>query len=315
METGNNSSNVLVVNVSPHIYERQSTESIMRDVLIAMVPAALAGFYYFGLRALLVVLTSVSGCMISEWIFQKIARRPNTLYDGSAAVTGVLLAFCLPSTLPLYMVFAGGCVSIIAGKMVFGGLGYNIFNPALVGRAVLMASWPQDMTTWSAPGGAFPGFYDTVARATPLAGFKTGSLSSNYWDLFTGNIGGCLGETSAAAILIGGIFLMARKVIKPVIPLCFIGSVFVMSFLLKFDPVYAVLSGGVFLGAFFMATDYATSPLTTKGRIIFGVGCGIITVMIRGFGGFPEGVCYAILFMNGLVPLIDRYTKPKAFGV
>lgn len=305
---------LLAMNISPHVFDRQTTKSIMRDVFIALVPAMLASFYFFGMRALLVLLASLAGCIISEIIFKKLVKKDGPLLDGSATVTAVLFAFCSPATLPLYMVVFGAAAGIIVGKMVFGGLGYNIFNPALVGRAIVMASWTNNMTTWPAQSAAFLGVYDAVTRATPLAGLKSGEYAASYIDLFIGNVGGSLGETSALLILLGGLFLIFRNVIKPVIPASFIGTVFVFSYLLGIDPVYSILAGGVFLGAFFMATDYVTSPISFNGRLIFGIGCGLLTVMIRKFGGYPEGVCYAILFMNGLVPLIDRYTKPRVFG-
>lgn len=305
---------LLAMNISPHVFDRQTTKSIMRDVFIALVPAMLASFYFFGMRALLVLLASLAGCIISEIIFKKLVKKDGPLLDGSATVTAVLFAFCVPATLPLYMVVFGAAAGIIVGKMVFGGLGYNIFNPALVGRAIVMASWTNNMTTWPAQGAAFLGVYDAVTRATPLAGLKSAEYAASYIDLFIGNVGGSLGETSALLILLGGLFLIFRNVIKPVIPASFIGTVFVFSCLLGIDPVYSILAGGVFLGAFFMATDYVTSPISFHGRLIFGIGCGLLTVMIRKFGGYPEGVCYAILFMNGLVPLIDRYTKPRVFG-
>lgn len=305
---------LLAMNISPHVFDRQTTKSIMRDVFIALVPAMLASFYFFGMRALLVLLASLAGCIISEIIFKKLVKKDGPLLDGSATVTAVLFAFCVPATLPLYMVVFGAAAGIIVGKMVFGGLGYNIFNPALVGRAIVMASWTNNMTTWPAQSAAFLGVYDAVTRATPLAGLKSAEYAASYIDLFIGNVGGSLGETSALLILLGGLFLIFRNVIKPVIPASFIGTVFVFSYLLGIDPVYSILAGGVFLGAFFMATDYVTSPISFNGRLIFGIGCGLLTVMIRKFGGYPEGVCYAILFMNGLVPLIDRYTKPRVFG-
>ena len=310
----NNSSSALVVSVSPHIFSKQTTESIMRDVLIALIPAVLASFYFFGIGALKVLMVSAAGCLSTEWIFNRITKRGNTLGDYSALVTAVLFSFCLPSSLPWLMVLFGSVVSILVGKMIFGGLGYNLFNPALVGRAVLMASWPQDMTSWHGPGNAFLGAVDAVTQATPLAGFKMKVYTAGYWDLFIGNCGGCLGETSALALLIGGLYLIIRNVISVRIPLSFIGTVFIFSWLVKVDPVYSILAGGVFLGAFFMATDYVTSPITSKGKIIFGIGCGLLTVLIRKYGGFPEGVCYAVLFMNGLVPVIDKFTQPKPFG-
>lgn len=302
------------MNISPHVFDRRTTKSIMRDVSLALAPAMLAAFYFFGMRALLVVLVSLAGCLISEILFKKITKREGPLLDGSATVTALLFAFCVPATLPLYMVFFGASAGIVIGKMVFGGLGYNIFNPALVGRAIVMASWTKNMTTWPAQNAAFLGVYDAVTRATPLAGLKTGEYTASYFDLFIGNVGGSLGETSALLLLLGGLFLIFRNVIKPVIPAGFIGTVFAASFLFGMDPVYSILAGGVFLGAFFMATDYVTSPISFKGRLIFSIGCGLLTVLIRKFGGYPEGVCYAILFMNGLVPLIDKYTKPRVFG-
>ncbi|MFH1283296.1 MAG: RnfABCDGE type electron transport complex subunit D [bacterium] len=305
-------SNILIVDTSPHIFIGQTTESIMRDVVIALIPAAVASFFFFGIGALIVLTVSIIGCLGTEWIFCLITKRPNTLKDTSALVTALLFAFCLPSSIPWPMVLFGSVVSILIGKLIFGGLGFNLFNPALVGRAVLMASWPQEMTTWPKPGKIFLGAVDTLTQATPLADLK--GYSASYMDLFLGNCGGSLGETSALALLIGGLYLVFRGVIELKIPMTFIGTVFVFSFILKVDPIYSILAGGVFLGAIFMATDYVTSPITSKGKIIFGIGCGILTVLIRAYGGFPEGVCYAILFMNGLVPLIDKFTQPKIFG-
>ncbi len=304
----------LLVNAAPHIFDRPTTGTIMRDVLIALVPAALASVLFFGARALVVVLVSVVACVAAEWVFQKICRRSANITDNSAVVTGVLLAFCLPASLPLYMVFTGAVFAIVVTKMVFGGLGHNIFNPALAGRAFLLASWPQAMTTWPAPRMLDAESVAAVTAATPLAGLKEGVFSAGYLDLFWGRVAGSLGETSAAALLLGGAYLLVRGVIKPAIPLAFIGSVGVISWLLGVDPLYSVLSGGVLLGAFFMATDYVTSPLAVQGQLIFGLGCGLITVMIRKFGGYPEGVCYAILFMNGLTPLLDRWTGARPFG-
>jgi len=307
--------NKLLVTVSPHIFSGLTTRQIMRQVIFSLIPAMLASFYFFGFRAFLVVMVSVLSCLLSEEIFQRIVGKPSTISDGSAVLTGILLAFCLPSTLPLYMVFVGGFVSIIFGKMLFGGLGHNLFNPALVGRAFLLASWPQQMTTWPLPGKVFLGIYDAVASATPLAKVKLlGQYSYSYSDLFIGNVGGSLGETSALLLLIGGIYLILRKIISPLIPLTFITSVYVLSYFLGYDPLYSILAGGVFLGAFFMATDYVTSPITTKGKVIFGIGAGILTVLIRKYGGYPEGVCYAILFMNAFVPLIEIWTKQKVYG-
>jgi len=316
--------NLLVVSSSPHIRTRETTSAIMRDVLIALIPALLCGIVYFGFRSLYLVAVTVVSCVGFEFLWQKITKKPVTVTDGTAAVTGVLLAMNVPVTAPWWMMVVGSFVAIIIAKQLFGGTGHNFVNPALAGRAFMLASWPVLMTRWALP--FTTGFLvspDLVSSATPLAilkGTAEGGLPS-VLDMFIGNIGGCIGETSALALLLGGIYLVARRVISPRIPLCFIGTVAVLTFffssgdLSAFDSMlYNTLGGGLFLGAIFMATDYATSPMTAKGQVIMGIGCGLITFVIRKFGGYPEGVSYAILLMNIATPLIDKYCRPKKFG-
>lgn len=309
-----------LVSSSPHIRSGETTQRIMLDVIIALMPALFAGVFYFGFRALTLTVTAVVFAAAAEAVMQKILGKPITLNDLSAVVTGILLAFNVPVTLPLWIVAVGSIFAIVIVKQCFGGLGYNFINPALAARAMLLASWPVRMTAWVAPGA------DAVSTATPLAVIKGGleGVSSatqaipSIWDLFLGNVGGCIGETSALALIIGGAYLVYRKVISPRIPVVYIASVAVFAFLFSgFDAymmVYHVLAGGLFLGAIFMATDYATSPMSPKGQIIFAIGCGFLTSIIRFFGGYPEGVSYSILIMNVATPLIDRYTMPKKFG-
>lgn len=306
--------NNLTVSISPHIKHKDTTQSIMRDVIIALIPAFAVSLYVFGLKALLVTLTSVVSCVLSEYIFRKIAKRSNTISDLSAVVTGIILAFNLPVTMPLWMVVVGGFIAIFIIKQLFGGIGDNFINPAIGARVVLFISFATAMTTWAAPF-----FYragaDVVTSATPLALLlEQGAVLPSYKDLFLGTIGGCLGETSAAALLLGGVYMMFKRVITPIVPVCFIGTVFLFTWALGQDPVYHILSGGLMLGAIFMATDYTTSPITLIGKVIFGVGCGFITTVIRVFGSFPEGVSFAIILMNILTPLIDRYTLTHPFG-
>ena len=290
-----------------------NTKKIMLDVLIALMPVLVAAVIIFGIRVLLVVGVTVLSCIISEYICRKLMKRENTVSDLSAVVTGVLLAFNLPVSIKLWMAALGGVIAIVVVKQMFGGLGQNFVNPALISRIVLMVSFPQAMTSWPKP---FSGTYlgpDSVTTATPLAILKSSSGDlPNYLEMFLGFRGGCLGETCILAIIIGGIYLILRGVIKPTIPLCFISTVFIMSFLLGRDPLFEILSGGLFLGAIFMATDYVTSPLTTKGKIIYSVGCGLITIIIRSFGTLPEGVSFSIILMNILVPHIEYLTLPKA---
>ena len=312
----NNQDNLLIVSSSPHLHSDNSVSTAMRDVLIALTPALIASLYFFRFAAAKVILTCVFVAVISEVIAQKIMKKEVTVDDYSAVVTGLLLAFCLPATIPWWMAAVGAVVAIIIGKQLFGGLGNNIFNPALVGRAVLLASWPVAMTNWVNP-------LDGVTTATPLGMLKEGTAAQlpSLGQLFIGNVGGSLGETCALALLLGAIYLLYKGHIDWRIPFSYIGTVFVLTAIIGvfkgeglWYPLYHLLAGGLILGAFFMATDWVTSPLTKKGKLIFGLGCGLLTVVIRLQGGYPEGVCYSILLMNMVTPLIDRYTKPRVFG-
>ena len=299
-----------LVNHSPHILSKTTTSGIMLDVLIALTPATLAGFVLFGPRAILIVAVSILSALVSEFVCCKVMKRPVSLGDLSAVVTGLLLALNLPSTLPIWMVALGSSVAIVVVKMMFGGIGSNFANPAMVGRIVLMVSFASYMTSWVAPFSWFTSV-DAVTTATPLAA-EAGSYT--YLQLLLGLHGGCIGEGNAILLLLGGLYLVFRRVIKPYIPLSFILTVFLFSWALGLDPLYAILSGGVMLGAIFMATDYVTSPHNTLGGIIFGLGCGIFTVVIRQFGALPEGVSYSILLMNLLTPHIENLTRRKPFG-
>ena len=298
----------LIVSSSPHISSPVKTKNIMLDVIIALIPSLIASIYFFGPRAAVVVIASVATCVIAEYICRKVMKREQTIGDLSAVVTGILLAFNLPSSVPIYVPIIGGLVAIVMVKQMFGGLGQNFVNPALLARIILMNSFPVLMTTWY-PSGNFGA--DTTAMASPLANIAAGNVDAlpSYWDMFIGNIPGCLGETSAL-----GIYLIARKVISPIIPVTYIGTVFVLSAILGQDPVAQILCGGLFIGAIFMATDYVTSPLTNKGKFIYALCCGIITCLIRVFASLPEGVSYSIVLMNIIVPLIERATVPKPFG-
>ncbi len=309
--------NYLLAGSSPHIKSNKNVQKIMLDVVIALMPAAVSAIYYFGLNALLLIAATVLSCVLSEFLWTKVTKKPNTLGDLSAVVTGILLAFNLSPQVPVWIAVIGGVFAIIITKQLFGGLGHNFINPALAARAFLMASWPVQMTTWVTPG------VDAVSSATPLAILKGSEVSGQMpglIDLFLGNIGGCIGETSALALLIGAAYLLVRRVITPEIPIAFIGTVAFMTWMLggetafSGDFIYHILPGGLILGAFFMATDYTTSPVTFSGRIIMGVGCGLLTSVIRLYGGYPEGVSYSILLMNLVVPLIDRFIIPKSFG-
>ncbi|MDD5774210.1 MAG: RnfABCDGE type electron transport complex subunit D [bacterium] len=313
----------LDVSVSPHIKDKANVQKIMLDVIIALIPAGIAGVYIFGIHSLYVILTCVIMAVISEWVIQKIVGVKNTVDDLSAVVTGILLAYCLPPSIPLWIAGIGAVAAIVIVKNLFGGLGYNIFNPALASRAILLASWPAAMTYFIKPQMSFFGAIDTVASATPLTvikgfaykGLETSLSNKEVWfNLILGMRGGAIGETSCLAILLGGIYLLFRKVIDWRIPFTFIGTVLVMSFILGRDPLFNIFTGGVFLGAFFMATDYVTSPVTPLGRLIFGIFSGLLVVLIRFYGGYPEGVCYSILIMNIMVPTIDKFTVPKTFG-
>lgn len=298
-----------IVTSAPHLKDKKDTSQIMRDVFISLIPALIASIYFFRLQAVKVISLSILSAVGSEYLWQKLTHREITINDWSAVVTGLLLAFVLPPSIPWWIAILGGIVAIILGKQIFGGLGYNIFNPALIARAVLLASWPQQMSTWISP-------INGVTTATPLNIVKEGlplSLPTNL-EMFIGQRAGCLGEISIIALILGAIYLLAKKIISLHIPLSYLLTVVVFCGILKQDIIFNLLAGGLILGAFFMATDYVTSPITKKGKIIFGIGCGIITMLIRWQGGFPEGVCYAILIMNMFTPLIDKYTKPRVFG-
>ena len=314
----------LTISSSPHVHSPVTTQTIMRDVLIALAPALIGSVVFFGFRALLVTLVSAAACVFFEWAYCKVAKTHCKIYDLSAVVTGVLLAFVCPVTIPYWCIIIGDFFAIVVVKQLFGGIGRNIVNPALAGRA-FMFSWPALMTTWVKPGfrnaaGLF-NTVDAVTGATPLAHMGQGVLpEASILDMFLGNIGGCIGETSALLLLVGFAYLLIRKVITVRIPLAFIGTVAVLTVLFpqgnpNFQWMAAQLfGGGLFLGAIFMATDYVTSPLTKMGQIVFAIGCGVLTVVIRYFGGYPEGVSYAILIMNCCVVLLDRIGRPTKFG-
>jgi electron transport complex protein RnfD len=288
----------------------------MSDVILALMPASLAGVWFFGLRAFAMMLVCVVAAVATEAGLEKLFRKPITIGDYSAAVAGLLLALVLPPDLPLWIGAIGAVFSMAIAKFIFGGLGQNVFNPALIGRAVLLASWPVAMTRWRWPlfEAAWISDFDALSSATPLALLRLGGIKTPYVNLFLGNVAGSIGETSALAILIGAAYLIWRGHINWRIPASFIGTVAVLAALFGEDPLFHMLAGGLFLGAFFMATDYVTSPVTPKGQIAFGIGCGVLTVLIRLFGGYPEGVCYAILIMNSATALIDRVTVPRKFG-
>jgi electron transport complex protein RnfD len=293
-----------------------NTTRIMLDVLIALIPAFIMSGLIFGSRAILLTIVCVASCVLFEAGFQYLIKKDSTINDLSCVVTGVLLGFNLPSSLPFWMAIVGSFFAIVIVKQLFGGIGQNFANPAITARIVLLLSFTTPMTTWPLPKQLL-GTVDAVTGATPLGILKMGtalnSLPSNM-DLFLGFVGGSLGETSAVALLIGGAYLLWRKVIEPWIPLAFIGTVFIFALLAGQDPAFHILAGGVMLGAFFMATDYTTSPITTSGKIIFGVGCGLITMTIRLFGSYPEGVSYSILLMNILTPQIDTLTRGRTYG-
>lgn len=295
----------LISSVSPHISSPRTTQKIMLDVLIALAPAVIASVIIFGWRSLLVYGVCTATCVLSEFLFEKLCKRENTVSDLSAAVTGVILAMNLPVTIPLWQAVIGSVAAIIVVKQLFGGIGQNFANPALTARIIMMTAFSGTMTSW-----VFP---DAVSSATPLAALVKGDVASmpSYLNLFLGWHGGCLGETCALALLLGGVYLIVRRVISWHIPVAFIGTVALMSLICGKDVLYQLLSGGLLLGAIFMATDYATSPSTKLGKIIFGVGCGLITVLIRFWGNFPEGVSFAILIMNILTPYISRLTRQK----
>lgn len=325
----------LIVSPAPHVHGDESTRRIMQDVLIALAPSMLVAVYFYGLSAIKLLLVAVIACMGAEFLIQKYLMRTKvTVTDLSAAVTGVLLALNLPPTAPWWVIVIGSVVAIGVAKMTFGGLGHNIFNPALVGRVFLLISFPVIMTDWTVPSSWFRPGVDAVTGATPLALIKEGLaqgqtveqiLSANpdltYGQMLFARAGGSAGEASALAIILGFVYLLIRRVIRPHIPVTIILTVAVMSGIFWLidpsqytDPLFNILTGGVLLGSVFMATDYVTSPMTTKGMVIYGVGIGIITVLIRFFGSYPEGVSFAILIMNSIVPLLNKYIKPARFG-
>lgn len=328
---------LLNISVSPHIRDAQSVPSVMLNVVLALVPAFIASIYFFGTKAITLTAVSIISALLTEWLIVKfILKRESTLGDFSALVTAILFAFNLPPDLPIWMAVLGSVFSIAVVKWTFGGLGNNFINPALAGRAFLLASYPVEMTRFAATKlGSINGLPDGISSATPLAAIKdamrTGSFEALDFqealqDLLFGNIGGCIGETSAIALILGAVFLMYKHIVGLSIPVTYIGTVFVLFWvfngnttdLLSTEAVtvgtYHILAGGLMLGALFMATDMVTSPITPKGKVIFGIGCGVLTFVIRKFGGYPEGVSYSILLMNLLVPLIDRYTRPKIYG-
>ncbi len=299
----------LSVSSSPHLKGKDTTQRIMLDVIIALIPALVMSIVYFGISALLMTVVCVATAVLAEYLSRKVMKRNNTISDLSAVVTGLLLALNLPSTLPLWMGAFGSIVAIVVVKQFFGGLGQNFVNPAISARIILMLCFAGAMTNWVAP-------FDGVTSATPLTPLsgKEGTLPE-LWQMLVGFHGGSMGETCSLALILGGIYLVIRKVISPIIPLTFIGTVFVCSLFKGFEfAVYNILSGGLMLGAIFMATDYVTSPITKSGKVIYGIACGLITILIRFWGSLPEGVSYAILLMNILTPHIDNLTLPKPFG-
>ena len=317
--------NLLNISGSPHVHSDESTKKIMWRVNAALIPALLVAIAYFGLNALLISIISVAACVLFQWLIEKfIMKVPTTIWDGSAVVTGLLLAFNVPATPQmLWIVVIGALVAIGIGKMSFGGLGKNPFNPAIVGRVFLLISFPVQMTTWPTVGGLFPMTLDVTTGATPLGILKEGGAEAlpQAWDMFLGHIGGSLGEVSALAILIGAIYLLCKKIITWHIPVAFIGTAALFSCILwlvnpdqYIDPLTTILTGGIMLGACFMATDMVTSPMAKSGQLIFGFGCGLLTIIIRNWGSYPEGVSFAILLMNSITPLLNRWCKPKRFA-
>ncbi len=321
----------LIATSSPHIRAAENTRSIMLDVIIAMMPALVWAVVKFGFKALTLTLVSVVGCMFFEWGYRKLMKKPQSVNDLSAAVTGILLAFVCPVTVPYWMILIGDFFAIVVVKQLFGGIGKNFVNPALAGRAALVASYAGPMTTWLDPAQntapLFGPTADVITAATPLAYMKQGQIAEltaqyDVMDMFLGNIGGSLGEVSALLLILGGLYLIWRKVISWHTPVAYIATVAVVTFLFpRYGAsnvdwmLYSIFGGGVMLGAFFMATDYTTSPITKKGQLIFGIGCGLLTVFIRYFGSYNEGVCYSIMVMNLVVALIDKSVKPSRFGV
>ena len=325
----------LLISPSPHIHSGDSIEKNMYGVLIALIPAFICSVVFFGMGAIIVTLTSVIACLFFEYVIQKfILKRQPTIWDGSALITGVLLAFNVPSNLPVWIIIIGALVAIGIGKMSFGGLGCNIFNPALVGRVFLLISFPVQMTTWPLAQGFNSSYVDAATGATPLSLLKEAVKSGQsvnsvltddgfvgYGNMLLGNMGGSLGEVAVFALLIGFAYMLVRKIITWHIPVTIFLTVFIFSGILNVcdpeqfaNPLFHLLSGGLMLGAIFMATDYVTSPMSHKGMIIYGAGIGVLTVLIRQFGAYPEGMSFAILIMNAFTPLINRYCKPARFA-
>ena len=311
----------LIASSNPHIRNNEDTRSLMLDVIIALMPALAMSVYVFGVTTLISAVVSVAGAVFFEWLYRKLLKKPQTIGDLSAALTGLLLSMVCPPTLPYWMLLVGDFFAIFVVKQLYGGIGKNFLNPALAGRAALVACYASQMTSWAAPRTV-----DAVTAATPLAMMKAGefeALTAQYSlsDMFIGLIGGSAGEVSAMMLLIGGLYLIFRRVISWHTPVAYIGTVAVLTFLFPQGNdaltymLYNVFGGGLMLGAFFMATDYVTSPVTKEGQLIYGLGCGLLTVFIRYFGSYPEGVCYSILITNCLVWIIDKYTKPTRFGV
>lgn len=308
----------LSVSSSPHLRDSRTTQNIMLDVLIALVPALIASFFIFGTRPLLITAITVAAAVLFEFICNKVRKMPTTIGDLSAVVTGVLIAFNMPASIPFWIPVFGALVAIVVIKQMFGGLGHNFANPAIAARIVLLLSFPEQMSDFStklsyaAIGSEGTG--DLVSSATPLGLKAAGEYVPKTMKLFLGQHAGAIGEVCTAALLLGFIYLVVRKVISPIIPVGFVGSLALMALISGKDPLFHILAGGLMLGAIFMATDYVTSPLTNKGKWIFAIGCGIITGLIRFFGSIPEGVSYAILVMNLFVPVIDAYTTTKPVG-
>ncbi len=321
---------LLNVSGSPHVHSDESTKKIMWRVNLALVPSLIVAIAFFGLNALLISIVSVGSCILFQWLIEKfLLKTESTIGDGSAVVTGLLLAFNVPATREMILlVIIAALVAIGIGKMSFGGLGKNPFNPALVGRVFMLISFPVQMTTWPKPGQNLFSMVsqpttDLTTGPTPLGMFKENGVQAvgDIWGYFVGHIGGSLGEVSALAILIGAIYLLCRRVISWHIPVSFIGTAFIFSGILWLcdktafmDPLTTILTGGIMLGACFMATDMVTSPMTKSGQLIFGFGCGLLTIIIRNWGNYPEGVSFAILLMNAVTPLINRWCKPKRFA-
>ena len=326
---------ILKISTPPHINSKQTTNSVMRDVVIALIPTTLIALLFFGLGALIVILTSVAGCVLTEYLITKYIVKTNTTTgDYSAIITGLLIAFNLPSNFPIWMNLLGCIFAIAIGKIAFGGLGKNIFNPALVGRVFLFISFPKFMSTWPKP--QMGNFFNTDVQtgATVLRVLKDTDAQTSatqlgviindlpsYWQMFVGYMGGCIGEVSTLGLLIGFAYLLIRKVASCIIPFYMVGTVFIITSIfwiitgeIKYDPIIQILSGGLMLGALFMATDYVTSPMSNSGKIAFAIGCGVLTVIIRVFGPYPEGVSFAILIMNAFVPIIDKFFVPRVFG-